>query len=94
MSLFTSRLTVALPAAAPPIRKNTSCSAVGLLGAARVPALLVPTCSSTGEFRGPASMITPAMSTPGTSATVMAGGAALRDQRGVAETEHDGVRPG
>ena len=52
------------------MRKNTSCSAVGSLGSL-LWAFGVPTWSSTGEFTGPASKISPEISTPGTSATVI-----------------------
>ena len=52
------------------MRKNTSCSAVGSLGSL-LWACGVPTWSSTGELTGPASKISPEISTPGTSATVI-----------------------
>ncbi|HVN11536.1 MAG TPA: hypothetical protein VMT69_05550 [Kineosporiaceae bacterium] len=68
--MLTWRLTSTVPAAAPPIRKNTSCSAVGS-AASPLCAFFGPTWSSTGEFRRPASKIRPEMSTPGTSATLM-----------------------
>ena len=54
-------------------------------------AVPVPTCSSTGELTGPASKMSPAISTPGTSATVIGDDAVLRGQRRHAEAEHDGV---
>ena len=71
LSLFTTRLVVALPGVAPPMRKNTSLSVVGSAGSLLC-AFGVPTSSSTGEFIGPASNISPASLTPGTSATVIA----------------------
>jgi hypothetical protein len=66
------RLRVAFPTCGPPIRKNTSCSAVGLAGLLipRWPAL-VPICNSTGELFVPASIVMPAMSTPWTSAALI-----------------------
>ncbi len=69
-SLFTTRLVVALPGVAPPMRKNTSCSEVGSAGSLLC-ACGVPTCSSTGELTVPASNSSPASLTPGTSATVI-----------------------
>ena len=53
-----------------------------------------PTCSSTGELVVPASNSRPAILTPSTSATVIGGDAVVRDERGEAEAEHDGVGPG
>ena len=68
--LLTTRLLVALPATAPPTRKNTSCTVVGL------PAWLTvevpgPTCSSAALLVVPASNSRPAILTPSTSATVI-----------------------
>ena len=74
LSLFTTRLVVALPTCGPPIRKKTSESVVGSFGSLR-PAPLspwpVPTRSSTGEFTAPASNISSDTSIPGWSATVI-----------------------
>ena len=71
MSLFTTKLVVALPGVAPPMRKNTSLSVAGSAGSL-LWAFGVPTWSSTGELTGPASNISPASFTPGTSATDIA----------------------
>ena len=51
-SLFTTRLVVALPGVAPPMRKNTSLSVVGSAGSLLC-AFFVPTWSRTGELFGP-----------------------------------------
>ena len=69
--LLTTRLVVALPAPAPPIRKNTSWSVVGLAAWSAVEPV-GPTCSSAGELVVPASNSRPASLTPSTSATFIA----------------------
>src|ERR1700756_4262788 len=58
---------------APPMRKETSLIQVGLSWWLAPGDPGVPTCTSTGEEIGPASIIRPAIWTPSTSATVMAG---------------------
>ncbi len=77
--VLTTRLWVALPTCSPPMRKNTSCTAVGLLALLRrgffvLPSsveILVPSWRSAGEFTVPASNMRPAMSMPGTSSVCM-----------------------
>ncbi|MBB4717609.1 hypothetical protein BJ965_007491 [Streptomyces luteogriseus] len=70
-SLLTTRLVVALPTAAPPTRKYTSCREVGFAAWSAVdPA--GPTSIRVCELVVPASKRTPAIFTPSTSATVMA----------------------
>src|SRR5256885_13785305 len=71
LALLTTRLVVAEPGPAPPIRKNTSWIVVGL------PAWLAfepagPTCTSTGELTVPASNRMPASLEPATAATLIA----------------------
>ena len=78
---------------APPIRKNTSWIVVGLAAWLAVEPF-GPTCSSTGELVVPASNSRPAIFTPSTSATDIGDDAVVRDERRVAEAEHDGVGPG
>ncbi len=68
LPLFTTRLVVARPAPAPPIRKNTSWIEIGLPACAAVDPF-GPICSSTGELVVPASNSRPASLTPSTSAT-------------------------
>ena len=68
---LTTRLSSAWPGVAPPMRKNTSCSRVGSPGFDQ-PRPGSPTCSSAGEFTGPASNIMPDSFTPGTLATSIA----------------------
>jgi hypothetical protein len=72
LSLFTTRLVVALPGVAPPMRKKTSCSDVGSAGSPLC-AFFGPTSTSTREFFGPASKRSPASFTPGTSPTFRVG---------------------
>jgi len=60
---LSTKLTRALPAAAPPMRKNTSATTSGLSGALPVgPA--VPSERRLGEVTGPASMMSPVIFTP------------------------------
>src|SRR3982751_5291997 len=63
----TSRATSVLPTCGPPTRKYTSDSVVGFAGDDQPNPW--PTRSSTGDFDGPASNVTPATTTPGTLAT-------------------------
>ncbi len=68
---FTTRLLVALPDTAPPMRKYTSCTLTGSPAwLAEEPA--VPTVSSALLFTVPASNSRPEIFTPLTSATVIA----------------------
>src|SRR5262245_13915467 len=76
--LSTTRLVVALPACGPPIRKKTSCSAPGSAAVGcglprpwspSAAALSLPNWRRAGDVVGPASKISPATSTPLTSAT-------------------------
>jgi hypothetical protein len=67
--LLTTRLKVARPGAAPPMWKNTSCTRAGSAGFARPCPGWLPTCSSAGEFTGPAAKIIPDSFTPGTLVT-------------------------
>jgi len=73
LSRLTSSAMSALPTCGPPTRKYTSDSVVGLDGSfffgLELPFFL-PTCRSTGDSTRPASIVTPATMTPGTSATV------------------------
>ena len=69
--LLTTRLVVALPAVAPPMRKKTSCSVVGLAAWSAVEPD-GPTVSSAAELVVPASNSRPLIRTPSTSATCMA----------------------
>src|SRR5689334_21809056 len=67
---LTTRLFVALPAMSPPIRKNVSCTEIGLLAWLAVdPA--VPTVSRALELVVPASKSRPSIRTPSTSATCL-----------------------
>ena len=92
-SLLTIRLIVALPTCGPPIRKKTSCRAVG--SAALELPCAVRGCrpaAAPASVAGPASTIRPATSTPGTSATVERHGAVCGGQGRHAQPQHDGVR--
>ncbi len=68
-SLLTSRAVSVLPMCGPPTRKYTSDSVIGLRGVLWLRPCLRPTRSSTGDSFRPASMVTPATTTPGTPAT-------------------------
>ncbi len=68
--LLTTRLLVALPATAPPTRKNTSCTVVGS-AAWLVADVAAPSVSSAALLTVPASNSSPAILTPSTSATVI-----------------------
>jgi hypothetical protein len=91
-SVLTSRLTVALPTCGPPMRKNTSGSAVGGdVPPVSRPPCRAPTPSSAGELTGPASKINPEISTPPTSATVIGTTPLRASSVAMPEPEHDRV---
>src|SRR5260370_15504154 len=73
LSLLTIKLVVTLPAAAPPMRKNTSDSTDGSDAAPAIGEFPSPTRSRKGDVIGPASNRTPDMSTPWVLATIIAG---------------------
>ena len=66
LSAFTTRLVVARPGSAPPMRKNTSERSVGSFASWVPPAFLPPICTRTDEFTGPASTMRPDTLIPGT----------------------------
>src|SRR5579864_3245228 len=71
--LLTTSAVVALPAVAPPIRKNTSDSADGSEASLSLRGCPAPTWSRTGEVVAPASNRTPETSIPFALATVIDG---------------------
>src|SRR5260370_31408947 len=73
LSLLTIKLVVRVPAAAPPMRKNTSDSTDGSDAAPAIGEFPSPTRSRKGDVIGPASNRTPDMSTPWVLATIIAG---------------------
>ena len=91
--LLTTMALVALPAPAPPIRRNTSWTVVGSAEwSADAP--LGPTCSSDGELAVPASKSRPASLTPSTSATFIAVTPLSGTSVAKPQPEHDGVGAG
>jgi hypothetical protein len=70
--LLTTRLVVAFPGVAPPMRKNTSLNVEGSDASLSLRARPLPTWRRTGELTGPASKRTPEIMIPFARAVVMA----------------------